>query len=227
MTTMAMFPLASVLFPGMPMALRVFEDRYLVMMSRVLQQDTPEFGVVLIERGSEAGGGEQRFGVGTVAHITQMETDGHTLGLVVRGTRRVEVTRWLEDRPHPQAEVRDLPDLQWSDALQPLREEAERRRPPHPCPGERVHRGAMARRGGTVRRPASSRPGNWPASPRSARSIKCNCSTPPRRGSCCRASSTRPPGPPRCSPPSWETTTSSPPSTTSDHPSVSLCDGSR
>lgn len=125
MTTMAMFPLASVLFPGMPMALRVFEDRYLVMMSRVLQQDTPEFGVVLIERGSEAGGGEQRFGVGTVAHITQMETDGHTLGLVVRGTRRIEVTRWLEDRPHPHAEVLDLPDLQWADALQPLRDEAE------------------------------------------------------------------------------------------------------
>jgi uncharacterized protein len=125
MTTMAMFPLASVLFPGMPMALRVFEDRYLVMMSRVLQQDTPEFGVVLIERGSEAGGGEQRFDVGTVAHITEMETDGHTLGLVVRGTRRVEVTRWLADRPHPHAEVLDLPDLQWTDALQPLRDEAE------------------------------------------------------------------------------------------------------
>jgi uncharacterized protein len=125
MTTMAMFPLASVLFPGMPMALRVFEDRYLVMMSRVLQQDTPEFGVVLIERGSEAGGGEQRFDVGTVAHITEMETDGHTLGLVVRGTRRVEVTRWLADRPHPNAEVLDLPDLRWSDALQPLRDEAE------------------------------------------------------------------------------------------------------
>jgi uncharacterized protein len=126
MTTMPMFPLASVLFPGMPMALRVFEDRYLLMMSRVLQQDIPEFGIVLIERGSEAGGGEQRFGIGTVAHITQMETDGRTLGLVVRGTRRIEVTQWLEDHPHPQADVRDIPELQWSDALRPLREEAER-----------------------------------------------------------------------------------------------------
>jgi uncharacterized protein len=125
MTTMPMFPLSSVLFPAMPMALRVFEDRYLLMMSRVLQQDIPEFGVVLIERGSEAGGGEQRFDIGTVAHITQMETDGRTLGLVVRGTRRVSVTRWLEDRPHPHAEVLDLPELQWADALQPLHEEAE------------------------------------------------------------------------------------------------------
>jgi Lon protease-like protein len=122
---MPMFPLSSVLFPGMPMALRVFEDRYLLMMSRVLQQDIPEFGIVLIERGSEAGGGEDRFNVGTVAHITSMETDGHTLGLVVRGTRRIEVTHWLEDRPHPRADVVDLPELQWADALQPLRDEAE------------------------------------------------------------------------------------------------------
>jgi uncharacterized protein len=125
MTTMPMFPLSSVLFPAMPMALRVFEDRYLLMMSRVLQQDTPEFGIVLIERGSEAGGGEDRFDIGTVAHITQMETDGHTLGLVVRGSRRFEVTHWLDDQPHPRADVLDLPDLQWTDALQPLRDEAE------------------------------------------------------------------------------------------------------
>jgi uncharacterized protein len=125
MTTMPMFALASVLFPAMPMALRIFEDRYMVMLSRVLQQDIPEFGIVLIERGSEAGGGEQRFDIATVARITQMEADGRTLGLVVRGTRRIQVTQWLEDRPHPQAEVRDVPELEWSDALQPLREEAE------------------------------------------------------------------------------------------------------
>jgi Lon protease-like protein len=97
----------------------------MVMLSRVLQQDIPEFGIVLIERGSEAGGGEQRFDIATVARITQMEANGRTLGLVVRGTRRIEVTYWLEDRPHPQAEVRDVPELKWSDALQPLREEAE------------------------------------------------------------------------------------------------------
>lgn len=123
---MPMFPLATVLFPAMPMALRVFEDRYLVMLSRVLQQETAEFGIVLIERGWEAGGGEQRFGVGTVARITEMEAEGHTLGIVVRGQRRIEVTRWLDDDPHPRAEVQDLPELSWSDALLPLREEAER-----------------------------------------------------------------------------------------------------
>lgn len=126
MTIMPMFPLASVLFPAMPVALRIFEDRYMVMLSRVLQQDTAEFGIVLIERGSEAGGGEERFNIATVAHITQMEADERTLGLVARGTRRIEVISWLEDNPHPRAEVRDVPALEWSDAVQPLRAEAER-----------------------------------------------------------------------------------------------------
>lgn len=125
MTTMPMFPLASVLFPAMPTALRIFEERYMVMLSRVLQRDTAEFGIVLIERGSEAGGGEKRFDIATVARITQLEADAGTVGLVAWGERRVEVTRWLDDNPHPQAEVREVPELGWSDDLQPLRDEAE------------------------------------------------------------------------------------------------------
>jgi uncharacterized protein len=125
MTTMPMFPLASVLFPAMPTALHIFEERYIVMLSRVLQTDTPEFGIVLIERGSEAGGGEQRFDVATVAQITQIEAQEGAIGLIARGQRRVEVTRWLEDAPHPRAEVRDLPELHWADGLLPLHDEAE------------------------------------------------------------------------------------------------------
>ncbi|WP_166872578.1 LON peptidase substrate-binding domain-containing protein [Salinibacterium sp. ZJ450] len=126
MTTMPMFPLASVLFPAMPTALRIFEERYFVMLARVLQAERPEFGIVLIERGSEAGGGEQRFGIATVARITQLRSDDGTVGLLARGERRIEVTRWLADDPHPQAEVRDVPELEWSDELQPLHDEAER-----------------------------------------------------------------------------------------------------
>ncbi|MEO9015239.1 MAG: LON peptidase substrate-binding domain-containing protein, partial [Terrimesophilobacter sp.] len=53
-----MFPLESVLFPAMPTALRIFEERYLVMLAHIGQQEVAEFGIVLIERGSEAGGGE-------------------------------------------------------------------------------------------------------------------------------------------------------------------------
>lgn len=126
MTVMPMFPLESVLFPAMPTALRIFEERYLVMLAHIGQQEVAEFGIVLIERGSEAGGGEQRFGIGTVAQITQMDSVERVVGLVARGTRRIEVTRWLADDPHPQAEVQDLPELVWSESLQPLRVEAER-----------------------------------------------------------------------------------------------------
>lgn len=120
-----MFPLASVLFPHMPLALRVFEERYRVMLARVLAQQTAEFGVVLIERGGEAGGGEQRFDVATVAEIHEIGALDDDIAVVARGGRRVEIVEWLEDDPHPIAIVRDLPDLEWDDAIRPLREQAE------------------------------------------------------------------------------------------------------
>lgn len=63
MADLPMCPLGSVLFPylQLPLQLRVFEERYLVMLSRILVNEPAEFGVVLIERGQEVGGGEQRF----------------------------------------------------------------------------------------------------------------------------------------------------------------------
>lgn len=125
MGTIAMFPLGSVLFPHMPLALRVFEPRYRVMLARVLAEDPAEFGVVLIERGREAGGGEQRFGIGTVAQIQELGTLDDDIALIARGGRRVEVVRWLDDDPHPIAVVRDLPELQWDESLLALREQAE------------------------------------------------------------------------------------------------------
>ena len=69
-----MFPLGSVLLPYMPLRLRVFEQRYLIMLSELLKSGSAEFGVVLIERGQEVGGGEHRFAHGTVAEITSMGT---------------------------------------------------------------------------------------------------------------------------------------------------------
>ena len=88
---MPMFPLGSVLFPHMPLSLRIFEERYVVMLSRVLQEDVSEFGVVLIERGQEVGGGEHRFGIGTVARIVQLEASEGFIGLVAEGERRIRV----------------------------------------------------------------------------------------------------------------------------------------
>jgi uncharacterized protein len=121
-----MFPLGSVLFPHLPLQLRVFEERYLVMLKRMLESEAAEFGVVLIERGQEVGGGEHRFGYGTVAQITELGAQEGFVGLVAQGERRFRVTEWLEEDPHPRATVDVLPELEWDDAHQDLREEAER-----------------------------------------------------------------------------------------------------
>lgn len=120
-----MFPLGSVLFPYMPLRLRVFEERYLVMLSDLVEAQHTSFGVVLIERGFEVGGGEHRFGVGTTADIARIGAEDGVVGLLAQGTERFEVESWLEDAPYPRAEVRPLPELVWDDDLQPLRAETE------------------------------------------------------------------------------------------------------
>jgi uncharacterized protein len=108
--SLPMFPLGTVLFPHALLPLHVFEPRYRLMTQRVLRDDG-EFGVVLIERGSEVGGGDARFDVGTVARIVRaQELPDGGYALVTVGTRRVRVTRWLPDDPFPQAEVVDLDD---------------------------------------------------------------------------------------------------------------------
>ena len=69
------------------------------------------FGVVLIARGSEVGGGDVRTDVGTLARIIQVEelADGRYVLMAV-GVRRLRVTAWLADDPYPRAEVADWPD---------------------------------------------------------------------------------------------------------------------
>jgi uncharacterized protein len=107
--TLGMFPLSTVLFPHADLPLHVFEDRYRTMMADCLDGDR-EFGVVLITRGSEVGGGDQRVDVGTVARIDQVVEVGDGRMLVTaRGLGRVRVRRWLPDDPYPRAEVGDLP----------------------------------------------------------------------------------------------------------------------
>jgi Lon protease-like protein len=126
MTEMPMFPLGSVLFPNMPLPLRVFEERYLVMLAHILEDEPAEFGVVLIERGQEVGGGEQRFRYGTIARITQIEAADGFVALIAQGDRRIEVTEWMPEDPYPQASVRILDDLVWDETLVPLRDRAEK-----------------------------------------------------------------------------------------------------
>lgn len=103
-----MFPLGSVVFPHMVVPLHVFEPRYRALARDVVDGDR-EFGITLISRGHEVGGGDERFGVGTVARILQHEEleDGRWL-VVAIGTRRFRVRSWLDDAPYPLAEVDEL-----------------------------------------------------------------------------------------------------------------------
>ena len=121
MTVMPMFPLGSVLFPSMPLTLRIFEERYLKLLGDLMSSDTPEFGVVLMSRGSEVGGGEQRMTIGTVASVTEIGTTDEFLGLESFGSRRFRVNDWLPDDPYPIAEIDFIPDLMWEDSLMPAR----------------------------------------------------------------------------------------------------------
>jgi Lon protease-like protein len=121
MSVMPMFPLGSVLFPSMPLTLRIFEERYLKLLGDLMSADTPEFGVVLVSRGSEVGGGEQRMTIGTVASVTEIGTTDEFLGLESFGSRLFRVNDWLPDDPYPIADIEFIPDLIWEDSLMPAR----------------------------------------------------------------------------------------------------------
>lgn len=125
MSATPMFPLGSTLLPGMPLPLRVFEPRYLQMMQELIDSDAPEFGVVLIERGHEVGGGDLRFDIGTLARVRQVEVGSGMLGVIATGTRRFSVDRWLDEDPYPRAEITVLDDLVWSEEHRGLLEETE------------------------------------------------------------------------------------------------------
>ena len=120
------FPLGSVLFPTAVLPLHVFEPRYLELVDTCLRGE-PEFGVVLIERGSEVGGGETRTAVGTVARILQIgRTDDGRYVLATIGTERFRVVEWLPDDPYPRAVVERFRD-EPADAADPTTDAARAR----------------------------------------------------------------------------------------------------
>ena len=108
--SLPMFPLGTVLMPTGLLPLRLFEPRYLRFIEDVLAAGHG-FGVVLIERGSEVGGGDQRCMIGcrAVVHRADQAPDG-TWQVLAIGTERIEVVDWLADDPYPRALVRPLPD---------------------------------------------------------------------------------------------------------------------
>lgn len=110
MAFMPMFPLGTVLLPGMLLPLHIFEPRYRDMVQYCLTHE-PEFAVALITRGQETGGGDERSNVATVSRILEVgEFPDGRYALQTVGVRRVRVTMWFPDNPYPQAEVEDWPE---------------------------------------------------------------------------------------------------------------------
>ncbi|HEU4363180.1 MAG TPA: LON peptidase substrate-binding domain-containing protein [Mycobacterium sp.] len=111
MIELPMFPLEWVLLPGEELSLRIFERRYTVLVGELMHSGDPRFGVVLISRGREVGGGEQRCDVGAIATITECHELGggrYQLRCLVGG--RIRVHAWLPDDPYPRATAAVWPD---------------------------------------------------------------------------------------------------------------------
>ncbi len=121
MPVMPMFPLGTVLLPAMPLSLRIFEERYLKLLGDLMTSENPEFGVVLIERGQEVGGSDERMSIGTIASVTDIGTLNEFYGLESVGTQRFRVNAWLPDDPYPLADIDFIEDLIWDASLEPAR----------------------------------------------------------------------------------------------------------
>jgi uncharacterized protein len=111
-TPLAMFPLQSALLPDEELPLQIFEPRYTALVRDCLRDDDPRFGVVLISRGREVGGGDVRCDVGTVARITEcvdLAGSGRFV-LRCRTGERIRINDWLPDDPYPRAMAQPWPD---------------------------------------------------------------------------------------------------------------------
>ncbi len=111
MALLPMFPLGGTLLPGEVLPLHVFEPRYRQLVLDCVESPDHEFGVVLIERGQEVGGGDVRRDVGTVARMVQVaETEDGRFAVMTVGTHRIRINAWLPDDPYPLADVDHWPD---------------------------------------------------------------------------------------------------------------------
>ena len=104
-----LFPLNTVLFPGMALPLHIFEERYRQMINECLGQNAP-FGVVLIEAGREVGAPATPHMIGTSAHIAGVERMGDgRLNIEVIGQQRFHILSLQHDRPYLTGAVDEFP----------------------------------------------------------------------------------------------------------------------
>jgi uncharacterized protein len=109
-----LFPLATVLFPGMRLPLHIFEQRYLRLVHDLQQAPEPrQFGVIAIRKGTETGveGVTALYDIGCVATVRQIETsEDDKYDLATVGTRRFRLLGLDKSLPYFQGEIELLPD---------------------------------------------------------------------------------------------------------------------
>jgi uncharacterized protein len=128
MFELALFPLNTVLFPGMPLSLHIFEDRYKEMIAWCLEMDQP-FGVTLIRKGQEALGPlADTYDVGCTARVQEIErlSEGR-MNLVVLGENRFRILSLSRAKPYLVGKVELFP-LE-DDGVSSLNPNVERLRP--------------------------------------------------------------------------------------------------
>jgi Lon protease-like protein len=105
-----LFPLQTVLYPGLPIPLHVFEDRYREMFARILDGER-RFGVVAIVKGRDVDVGATYHPVGCVAEVAEVQRheDGR-LDVVARGRSRFRIDGVVQAAPYIVADVSTLPE---------------------------------------------------------------------------------------------------------------------
>ncbi|MBI5930662.1 MAG: LON peptidase substrate-binding domain-containing protein [Chloroflexi bacterium] len=105
-----LFPLNTVLFPGMILPLRIFEERYKLMLKQCIADSKP-FGVVLLKTGQAEGAfSGEIYSIGTTAQITQVNTlADDTYNILTLGVKRFRLIETYQTHPYLSAIVEDYP----------------------------------------------------------------------------------------------------------------------
>jgi Lon protease-like protein len=110
MFELPLFPLYTVLFPGMPLHLHIFESRYRLLVQQCMEKNQA-FGVVLIRRGQEADDQNVKiYTIGCTARITAIEPlKNNNLNLTARGEQRFRILKVSDSQPFLLGQVEAMP----------------------------------------------------------------------------------------------------------------------
>ena len=123
--SLPLFPLNLVLFPGMPLPLHIFEERYKAMIGECLDTEQA-FGIVLIKEGLEVGEPADPFMTGTSARIVQVDRmDDGRMNILTHGERRFRGIEITQKEPHLAARVQYLDEAAGDTPSQMLAEIVE------------------------------------------------------------------------------------------------------